>query len=120
MAAVQQPVSDWLKARSALDYVDAVTEPGVDNILANGRPDQLAALREKVMVSVARHSSHLVAVAAHHDCAGNPVSRDEHLEQLRRALDVIGEWRLPVAAVALWVNDGWQVEVVGEISPSVA
>ena len=112
---VQQPVSHWLKAHSSLDYVDAVTEPGVDAVLANGGPQAVSALRTKVMVSVARHSSHIVAVVAHYDCAGNPVSREEHFEHVRRALDVMGEWRLPIPAVGLWVNDHWRVEVVGEV-----
>jgi hypothetical protein len=43
---VQEPVAAWLKERYHLDYVDMITEPGADKVLATGSPEALTAIRE--------------------------------------------------------------------------
>ena len=109
---VQEPVSHWMKSRFDADYVDTITEPGPDGILSGSSDETLtASIRRRVEISVNAHGSRVVAVVAHHDCAGNPVSITEHLEQLRRCVDSIRAWRLPVRVVGLWVNEKWQVEL---------
>ncbi len=48
---VQDPVAHWLREAYHLDYVDAITEPGADRVLAEGTPEQLAALLVKARIS---------------------------------------------------------------------
>ncbi len=36
---VQIPVLDWIKLHSRVQYVDMITEPGVDKVLAQGKQD---------------------------------------------------------------------------------
>ncbi len=106
---VQEPVARWLKGTYALDYVDTITEPGADRLMAEGPAEQVAAILAKVKISVNAHGSRLVAVAGHADCAGNPVSAEEHHAHIRRALEVVRGWGLPVEVVGLWVDQLWQV-----------
>lgn len=112
---VQEPVSTWLKEKYQLGYVDVITEAGPDAILADGASDVIRRIREKVAFSIQKHGSRLIAVVAHHDCAGNPVSRLEHEDQLVKSVEVISGWEFNVALIALWVNDDWKVKSIIEV-----
>ena len=107
---VQEPVAAWLKTELGVDYVDMVTEPGPDAALSDA--DIAAAIRRKVAISVAAHGSEVVAVVGHHDCAGNPVSPDEHRRQIERGVALVASWGLPVRVLGLWLGERWQVDVV--------
>jgi len=109
---VQRPVIEWMVQRLWTPYVDMITEPGADKVLAEGSESQRQAVRQKVEVSVSKHGSRVVAVVGHHDCAGNPVSREEHWQHIRAAVDVIRGWDLGVSVVGIWVNEFWMIEVV--------
>jgi len=110
---VQDPVAVWLKERFQVDYVDAITEPGPDKLLGEKQPDACESIKRRVMISVNAHGSRVVAIVSHHDCAGNPVSKEEHLTQLAKCMDVVSSWGLEGAQVlGLWVNESWQVELI--------
>ena len=108
---VQRPVTDWKEHRFAADYVDTITEPGPNGILAE-RADAAAveSILARVRISVDGHGSSAVAVVGHHDCAGNPAAKDRQLAQVRDAVTVIGEQFPGVEVVGLWVDEDWQVE----------
>jgi carbonic anhydrase-like protein len=110
---VQPPVTAWLRERFGLDFIDTITEPGADAFVAR-RPDEaLAVLWPKLMISIERHASPVLAITAHHDCAANPVAEDEHRALLVEATRILRGWSLGrVKIMALWVNAHWQVEVV--------
>jgi len=108
----QEPVTNWLKATFGVDFVDAITEPGADKALTEGSSTQVESVRSRVLVSVNGHGSKHVAIVGHHDCAGNPVSKEKHLEMTRQAVQNVIAWKLPVRVVGLWVDENWQVEVV--------
>jgi carbonic anhydrase len=110
---VQQPVSDWMRQTFAADYVDTITEPGPDGILAGGDTVVVAAIRRRLEISAKAHGSRVVAIVAHDDCAGNPVAKKQHLEQLGRAAELVRSWGLPMQVVTVWVNEAWAVERVG-------
>ena len=105
----QMPVNEWIRKSLGADYVDTITEPGVDRFLSHGGEE---AIKKKVMISVNAHHSSAIVVAGHHDCAGNPVSKEEHLKHIKKCVEIIESWKLPVRVVGLWVNEQWQVEVV--------
>jgi carbonic anhydrase len=111
---VQDPVSRWLKDNTGARYVDMITEPGADKLMADGSLSQREAIRAKVMISVNAHQSRTVAVVGHHDCAGNPVARDEHLKHIRKAMVTATSWNLGVRVLGLWVNEKWEVEPLPE------
>lgn len=109
---VQEPVAAWLKTRYQLDHINTITTPGADKALADEAPEIVAHLKSSAQLSVTRHRANVLAIVGHHDCAANPGSREEHVEQIKRAMHVAWYWNLPVTLVGLWVNENWQVEVV--------
>lgn len=116
----QRPVSEWIRIQFSVDYVDTITQPGPEAALTRGPASAIEVMRQNVGVSVQAHQSQLIAVAAHHECAGNPVSDDEHKAQVRAACEVIAKWGFPARIVGLWVNEWWQIEVVSDTGASSA
>ena len=106
------PTMLYLKQLLGVDYVDYISEAGPDKIYVQSTPAQIADIQRKLAVSLNAHHSHTIAIAAHHDCAGNPVSRDEHLAAVRACAEVLAHWQPEVRVLGLWVNDQWQIELV--------
>jgi len=108
---VHIPVINWLKASFDAEFVDHITEPGADKVLANG-PKEIIHIKQELLISVNAHKSKIVAVVGHYDCAANPVSKEQHKRDVQKALATVQSWGLPVRVIGLWVNSEWQVEVV--------
>lgn len=111
----QEPVAVWMKRQFGADYVDTITEPGPDRVLADGPPDLIESIRRRVEISVRAHGSRVLTLVAHDDCAGNPVSREEHLQQLEKATNRILNWGLPgLRLLTVFVDESWTVEVISD------
>lgn len=108
----QLPVNSWAKKQFRVDFVDTITEPGPDKILATGSGELLGSIKNRVRISVEKHSSKNIVIVAHHDCAGNPVERERHLVDLHRAAENVGRWGLKVTIKKVWVNEEWQVKEI--------
>lgn len=107
---VQSPVLEWLKKHHDLDYVDTVTEPGPELILAENSDNvTIQSIKKKLEVSVSRHKSNLIAVAGHMDCAGNPADSRTKKEQISKAVKTVQSWKYGVRVIGLFVNDDWEV-----------
>jgi hypothetical protein len=110
---VQVPAMNWLKQRYGLDYIDTITEPGPEKMLSQGNPDQIESIKSRVLISVNAHGSETIFIAAHHDCAGNPVSKDEHARQVKECVNIIKSWQLPVNnVIGAWIDETWKVNVI--------
>jgi hypothetical protein len=110
---VQLPVISWMKEQFHLDYVDMITEPGADKALGEGWFERIELIKAKALISVNAHGSRLLVIAGHDDCAGNPVTPEEHKTHLGDAVREVLSWNLPLEKViAVWVNKDWRVEVV--------
>jgi hypothetical protein len=110
---VQLPVINWLRENLSIDYVDMITEPGPDKILAEGSAATQDSIKARVLISVNKHGSDTILVAAHHDCAGNPVARAQHEEHIRQSIIRIHSWNLPVKRIfGAWIGENWKVEII--------
>jgi len=110
---VQLPVIAYLRQRFQAEFVDVVTGAGPVAVLSDPQRGAAAGeLRRCVTVSVERHQSRGVAVVAHHDCAGNPVSADRQQEQLRAVLPPLRERFAGLPVIGLWVDEDWEVREV--------
>jgi hypothetical protein len=109
----QTPVAEWMKKKFNFDYIDTITEPGPDGLMAKQVAATVESIKARVLISVNKHHSDVITVVAHDDCAGNPVSKEEHIEHLRKAMEVVHSWALPVKVFGVWVNDKWEVEEIG-------
>jgi len=108
----QIPVIKWLKENFELDYVDLITEPGMDKELSQGQWVETERLRDKAIVSITAHNSNVVAVVGHYDCAANPVNDCQHFQDIAASTYIVKSWGLPVRVVGLWVDEFWRVHVV--------
>lgn len=107
----QLAVNEWMRQKYDVDFVDTITGPGMDKIV-NADDEILAPYKKATEISVTKHGSKTIAVVGHYDCAGNPVSDEEHKNHIRQAVEKIKSWNWSVDVVGLWVNDRWQVEQV--------
>jgi len=108
---VQQPVADYLKKRLGVDYVDMITEPGPDGILAHMIDyEALRSIRKRLDLSVQHHGSQHIAVIGHHDCRRNPVNAATHQSHIRSAVQCVRIWYRDLDIFGLWVNENWEVE----------
>ncbi|MFB5600110.1 MAG: carbonic anhydrase [Nitrosopumilus sp.] len=107
---IQIPLTNWIKENFFVDYVDTITEPGIDKQVADNA--DLESIKTKVGISINKHESELIVVSGHYDCAGNPVSNEEHKTQIKKAIEVISSWNLGVKVVGIWVDDTWKVNPV--------
>ena len=110
----QNPVSQWIKENYSVDYVDMITEPGCDKALIGVHTTKMDEIKSKVEISIYAHNSSLIVIVGHHDCAGNPVSKEEHLTQIKKSINIIKSWNHLVKVVGVWVNDQWEVEQIQE------
>jgi len=104
---IQLPLAKWIKENYSVDYVDAITEPGIDKKIAENL--ELESIKTKIGISINAHKSKLIVVSGHHDCAGNPVSEDEHISQIKKGVDVISSWNLDAKVIGVWVDGSWNI-----------
>jgi hypothetical protein len=103
-------LAKWIKENHSIDFVDVITEPGIDRMVAENL--DLESIKNKVGISINAHKSELIVVSGHYDCAGNPVSDEEHISQIRKGVEVISSWGLNVKVVGIWVDNSWNVKVL--------
>ena len=111
---IQFVIFNWIKKNHFVDYVDAVTEPGCDKVLSEKNIEKIIQIKSKVLISINAHGSKLIVVSGHHDCAANPSSKEMHLTQIRKSMNIVRSWRLSADIVGLWVNDQWKIEQIQE------
>jgi len=111
---VQDPVNTWMKAKTGATYIDVITEAGPDRVMSLTATASRLIL-SRILVSRDQHQSKQLALVAHNDCAGNPVSKADHLKHLTQAGKIISTWDLGMDLMMLWVNEDWEVELVDEV-----
>lgn len=107
---IQLPIINWLKEKYDVNYIDTITEPGVDKLFSNS--SKMDEIKSKVSISVNAHGSRIILVSGHYDCAGNPVSKQEHIKHIKNTMKSVESWNLPVIVIGAWVNENWQLEQV--------
>lgn len=107
---IQLPLAKWIKENYSVDYVDAITEPGVDKKVSDNT--DLESIKTKVGISINAHKSELIVVSGHYDCAGNPVSDEEHKSQIKKGVEVISSWNTGAKVIGVWVDDTWNINVL--------
>ena len=107
---VQLPVIQWIKKQHKVDFVDVITEAGMDAVLAN--QDDIHEILRSIDISINVNRSTRLFVVGHFDCRGNPVDQNTHHIQIASAVKRLKEhWRRHEVS-GLWVNHRWQVEIV--------
>jgi carbonic anhydrase len=111
----QLPIIEWMKEQFNLDYVDMITEAGPDKVVSAGSPEQIASVLNRVKISVEKHGSKHIVITGHDDCAGNPVLKAQHIQDIIASMQVIRGWDLPASIYGVWINENWQIELIDKI-----
>ena len=96
---VQDAVKNYMQENYGVDYVDMVTEPGPNKILADNSDKAIIEnIKKRVEVSVHHHGSKVVAIVGHFGCAGNPTEKEIQIGHLKKAEETVKalvfQWRL--------------------------
>jgi hypothetical protein len=111
---VQLPVLNWIKDHRRVDFVDVVTEAGMDGVLADPNHD-IHEILYSIGISVKMNNSTGIFVVGHHDCRGNPSDEQKHHEHIIAAIKRVKSHWTTHSVTGLWVNSKWQVEEVQTI-----
>jgi len=107
----QLPANEYLRRVLSVDYVDTITEAGPVRILAEEQQSALAdSILARVDISVNKHKSKAIAVVAHYDCIGNHLSKNEQIEQLKKAIMWLGQKYPNLIILGLWIDSSWDVQ----------
>ena len=105
---VQKPVYHFLKENYGIDFVDMITEPGPNKILAENKDTAIVEnIKKRVGISVHHHGAKVIAVVGHFGCAGNPVEKKEQIKHLHKAKETVESFGFNIEVILLWVADGW-------------
>ena len=105
---VQDAVKHHMKDAYGVDYVDMVTEPGTNKILADNNNQPIVEnIKKRLQISTHHHGSEYVAVVGHFGCAGNPTEKEEQVKHLKEAQKTVESFGLGVKTVLLWVDGDW-------------
>jgi len=104
----QDAVKNYIKNNYGADYVDMVTEPGPNKILAdNADSAVIENIKKRVEVSVHHHGSKVIAIVGHFGCAGNPAEKEEQIQHLKKAEEVVKGFGFDAEIIKLWVDGDW-------------
>lgn len=106
---IHVPLVVWTRDNYAVDFVDLVTEPGMDGLLAESgsiAPEIIA----KLDFCLEKHQAQPVLVAGHHDCLGNPVDEAAHRRHIVSSVGRLRELRPGRPVAGLWVSATGDVE----------
>lgn len=85
-------VLEYFENTFGILYPDMVTDAGAVNCCDAGE-SSLENVRARVVgVSVNKHNSRHIAIVAHEECAGNPISKEEQIAQIERYVTIVKEW----------------------------
>lgn len=105
----QRRVADYLTTSFGVRNLDTITTAGTVRHLAEDT-NQTDIILENLDISMDKHGSRKVAVVAHHDCAGNPVSDKTQKQQIVAAVARLENLYPDVEVAGLWLNENWIVE----------
>ena len=99
----QGAVDAYGRDRFDAEYPDTITEAGLVGLLAHNPSEAfLNNLKNKILISLEKHTSKGIVVDGHAECAGNPVDDATHKENVRNAVKIISAMidnRVPVVGV---------------------
>ena len=107
---VQEPVINYIKEKYNVLFVDMITDAAPVKILSNKKTDNLKSIISCIDISLKKHKSKGIAIVAHYDCSGNPISDEEQKKLLQKAVIFLENKYINVSVCGLWVDKNRKVE----------
>jgi len=111
---VQLPVINWILENYDVKYVDMITAPGVDGLLAD-KNNNVTDIFKKLTFSNDGHSTELIFIVGHHDCLANSVDYETHNEQIIDSMERIKESYSHCNVIGLWVDSKFKIKILYEL-----
>ncbi len=88
---VQKAVNRYASLMYGAEYADTVTKAGLDGIFSKKDVDLQVydAVKSMLLVSVDKHHSYGIVVHGHEECAGNPVSHEQHKQDIKQSVATV-------------------------------
>ena len=109
---IQESVTNYIKKKYNALFVDMITGAGPVKIFSNKKTENLESIISCIDISLKNHKSKGIAIVAHYDCAGNPVSDEEQKKILKKAVAFLVNKYINVSVCGLWVNKNGKVEKI--------
>jgi len=110
---IQEAIIRFIKAKSRVEYVDTITEPGPNKVLAKSHAEKahlIENIRHRLAISINHHKSKNVFISGHYDCAGNPAEKKAQISQIEKSIELLKEWFPQISVNGLWINEKFEVE----------
>lgn len=112
---IQSSINAYLREKYGVPYVDIISEPGPNKILAEAMDNPIIEnIKKRLDISVNKHGAELITLVGHEDCAGNPVLKDAQRKDTLRGIETLAAMNFKANIVGLWVTLSGDVEVIGE------
>jgi hypothetical protein len=99
----QDSVGAWCKKEFGTQYADTITIAGLDGVLPKDQPERERA-QKMAKISAEKHGSKNAVVVGHSNCAGFPVSKEEHAEAIKQSVKIVKDWGLYEKVVGLFMD----------------
>ena len=110
---VQLPANEFLRKYFNAEYVDTITEPGPNLILAKKTNKKLLdSIIKRTKISVYEHKSVGIAIIGHYDCAGNPSKKKEQVAQIKNSMKFLQKQFDGIEIIGLWINKKWKASKI--------
>ena len=107
---IQEFVTNYIKKKYNVLFVDMITGAGPVKILSNKKIENLESIISCIDISLKQHKSKGIAIVAHYDCAGNPISDEEQKKLLKKSVAFLSDKYINISVCGLWVDKEQKVE----------
>jgi hypothetical protein len=110
---VQVSGFQYCQKRFDVVHVDTITEAGIVRLVSDDVDGPVTqGVLDRVRISVEKHASTHIAVAAHPGCAGNPIEDGVQRDQLRKAVSYLQGQFLECEVIGLFLGLDGSVEEI--------
>ncbi len=100
--------------KPSVHYVPSIRDKAIRRVTGYLRDIERSI--DGLSLSIEKHNSQGVAVAGHHDCAGNPAGQDDQIAHIQKAIDLLRSHHEEVETVGPWVDENREVHEIGQAS----
>ena len=109
---IQESVVNYIKKKYNVLFVDMITGAGPVKILSNKKTENLESIISYIDISLKKHKSKGIAIIAHCDCVGNPISDEEQKKLLQKSVVFLVKKYINIPICGLWVDKNRKVEKI--------
>jgi len=108
---IQRPLNKYVSEYFDAENIDTLAWPGACGPISRAvNPRVVEYVDRGLDISFRLHGSFGMAIAGHHDCAGNPVDKTQQCIEVTQIVERFRESYDKEMVIGLWVNDQWEVE----------